>query len=138
MRSTILGLALSAFVGDPLMAQEVQAPIPAIESTIQSQIDAFLRDDFAAAFAFASPTIQNIFRTPENFGTMVRNGYPMVWRPGSVRYGDLREIDGALWQEVIVTDDAGRLHALAYRMEQIDGAWRIAGVQILPGPDLSA
>lgn len=138
MRSTILGLALSAFVGAPLVAQEVQAPIPAIESTIQSQIDAFLRDDFAAAFAFASPTIQNIFRTPENFGTMVRNGYPMVWRPGSVRYGDLREIDGALWQEVIVTDDAGRLHALAYRMEQIDGAWRIAGVQILPGPDLSA
>ena len=138
MRSTILGLALSAFVGAPLVAQEVQAPIPAIESTIQSQIDAFLRDDFAAAFAFASPTIQNIFHTPENFGTMVRNGYPMVWRPGSVRYGDLREIDGALWQEVIVTDDAGRLHALAYRMEQIDGAWRIAGVQILPGPDLSA
>lgn len=138
MRSTILGLALSAFVGAPLVAQEVQAPIPAIESTIQSQIDAFLRDDFASAFAFASPTIQNIFRTPDNFGTMVRNGYPMVWRPGSVRYGDLREIDGALWQEVIVTDDAGRLHALVYRMEQIDGAWRIAGVQILPGPDLSA
>lgn len=138
MRHIILSLVTALALCGPAMAQDVVDPIPEIEDTIQSQIDAFLVDDFASAFTFASPMIRNMFRTPENFGAMVRNGYPMVWRPKSVQYGPLRAVDGALWQEVIVTDAAGRLHALGYRMEQIDGQWRIAGVQMLQAPDLSA
>lgn len=138
MRKFVTGAALAMVLAGQVWAQEVQAPDPGIESTIQNQIDAFLQDDFATAFTFASPAIQNMFRTPDNFGAMVRNGYPMVWRPEDVRFGDLREIGGALWQKVMVTDAQGRAFVLDYRMEQVDGAWRIAGVQILPAPDLSA
>jgi hypothetical protein len=39
---------------------------------------------------------------------------------------------------VILTDTAGNLHYLDYRMEMIDGQWRIAGVQILQAPELAA
>lgn len=138
MSKLITGLALAVSMTGSLWAQDVLAPEPGIESTIQGQIDAFLQDDFGSAFTFAAPNIRNMFRTPENFGTMVQQGYPMVWRPESVTFGDLRSISGGLYQTVIVTDAAGNLHYLDYRMLMIDGQWRIAGVQILQAPEFSA
>jgi hypothetical protein len=138
MRKFITGLTLAVTMAGTLWAQDVLAPEPAIENTIQSQIDAFLQDDFETAFTFAGPNIRNMFRTPENFGAMVQQGYPMVWRPDSVTFGDLRAIAGGLYQMVILTDQAGNLHYLDYRMSLIDGQWRITGVQILQAPELAA
>ena len=138
MRKLFTGLLIGAAMAGSLWAQEVLTPDPAIESTIQSQMDAFLQDDFVTAFTFASPNIRNMFRTPENFGRMVQQGYPMVWRPEDVTFGELREIAGGLYQKVIVRDGAGNLHYLDYRMQMIDGEWRIAGVQILEAPDVAA
>jgi len=138
MRKLTLGLALAASMAGSLWAQDIVSPDPAIESTIQDQIDAFLQDDFETAFSFASPNIKNMFRTPENFGRMVQQGYPMVWRPEDVTFGDLRELGGGMYQTVILTDSAGKLHYLAYRMDMIEGDWRISGVQILEAPDVAA
>ncbi len=136
MRTTILGLVAGVMLWGAASADE--APNAAIQGTIQSQIDAFLMDDFVTAFTFAAPNIQSMFRTPENFGAMVRNGYPMVWRPGDVRFGELREIGGALWQKVIVSDAEGQFFVLDYMMVEQDGNWRIAAVQVLPAPEMSA
>ncbi|MEL6508496.1 MAG: DUF4864 domain-containing protein [Pseudomonadota bacterium] len=110
----------------------------AIQNTIQDQIEAFKADDFGAAFSYASPMIQGMFRTPENFGVMVQRGYPMVWRPNSVRYLELDEKGGRLFQKVMITDQNGGLHMLEYQMIQVNGAWQINGVQLLPQPDLGA
>lgn len=110
----------------------------AIEGTIRSQIDAFLVDDFATAFTFASPMIQGMFGTPDNFGAMVRNGYPMVWRPGDVTFLELREIGGRVWQKVLVSDASGKLWVLDYQMVEGADGWRINGVQILPAPEVGA
>lgn len=117
-------------------AQEARVPEPGIEATIRAQIGAFLADDFGTAFTFASPMIQGMFGTSERFGQMVRNGYPMVWRPGEVRFLELRETGGALWQKVLIRDQAGRLHVLDYQMIPGEGGWRINGVQILQAPDV--
>ncbi|MBV2358774.1 DUF4864 domain-containing protein [Thalassococcus sp. CAU 1522] len=143
MRQGFLGMTMALLLGGAVWmqaahAQQALPPEPGIEATIQSQIDAFLKDDFATAFTFASPSIQMLFGSPERFGAMVRQGYPMVWRPGDVRFGDLREIGGALWQKVIVVDADGETHVLDYRMVMQGGDWRISGVQILPQPDVSA
>ncbi|MFP7672606.1 DUF4864 domain-containing protein [Marivita sp. S0852] len=138
MGTQITGLILAMTLASTLWAQEVLSPDPEIEQTIQRQIDAFLQDDFETAFTFASPNIRNMFRTPENFGRMVQQGYPMVWRPEDVQFGALRNIAGALYQTVILKDAAGDLHYLDYRMDQIDGVWRISGVQILQAPKVSA
>lgn len=67
---------------------------------------------------------------------MVRNGYPMVWRPAEVRYLKLREVKGALWQRVLIRDRAGGVHLLDYQMVRVDGNWRINGVHILRAPDV--
>lgn len=109
---------------------------PDIEAVISQQIEAFRVDDFSGAFRHASPGIQGMFGTPDRFGAMVKNGYPMVWRPGSVRYGKLFDKDGALWQEVLIEDMQGRRFGLAYRMERVMGDWRIAGVEVIPAPDV--
>ncbi|WP_425071316.1 DUF4864 domain-containing protein [Sagittula sp. S175] len=118
-----------------LRAEEVPRE-PGIEAAISDQIAAFRVDDFSTAFMFASPGIQGMFGTPDRFGAMVKNGYPMVWRPGDVRFGRLHDEDGVLWQEVLIQDQQGRRFGLAYRMERVLGEWRIAGVQVIPAPDV--
>jgi Domain of unknown function (DUF4864) len=122
---TVLFLAL------PVAAQEEP-----IRNTIQSQIDAFIADDFAKAFSYASPNIKGIFGTPDNFGAMVRDGYPMVYRPREVEMMELREVAGNLWQRVRVVDQAGRAHFLDYMMIETPEGWQINAVQLLPAPDI--
>ncbi|HMO70500.1 MAG TPA: DUF4864 domain-containing protein [Paracoccaceae bacterium] len=109
-----------------------------IEGTIRGQITAFLADDVATAFTFASPNIRGLFRTPENFGAMVRDGYPMVWRPSDVRMLGLREVGGRLWQRVMVTDGQGRTHLLDYQMIPAGDGWQINGVQLLQSAGIGA
>ena len=136
MRRLLLSLALSVLSALSVSAQEARNP--AIETTIQQQFDAFRADDVGTAFSFASPTIKRLFGTPENFGMMVRNGYPMVWRPAEVQYLELRKVAGNLWQRVMVTDQAGRTHLLDYQMVQTGDGWQINAVQLLPGVGVGA
>jgi hypothetical protein len=82
--------------------------------------------------------IKGIFGTAENFGRMVQNGYPMVYRPDSVRMLELRDVNGKLWQKVMVTDASGATHLLDYEMIQTEGGWQINAVVLLPQPDLAA
>jgi len=135
----VLGRMMAALV---LALMLVSAPATAqdrgIEDTITRQLEAFKIDDFGAAFDYASPNIKNIFRTPENFGAMVKQGYPMVWRPGEVTYLEQREIAGAIWQKVQIVDGAGRVHILDYQMIQTAEGWQINGVQLLRQPDVAA
>jgi hypothetical protein len=116
----------------------LRADSAAITATINQQIEAFQADDFERAFEFASPTIQQIFRSAENFGQMVRQGYPMVWRPAKVRFLELRRISGSLWQRVQVVDQQGQVHVLDYQMINGPDGWRINAVQLLKAPGAAA
>lgn len=133
-----IAILLTAIWAGLASAEETLAPEPGIEATIDGQIDAFLEDDFARAFTFASPNIQGMFGSSERFGQMVRQGYPMVWRPGDVQFLELREVAGNLWQRVLIRDQAGGMHMLDYQMIETDDGWRINGVQLLQAPDVSA
>ena len=133
MRNALFTLLLVGSLAFPAVAQE--API---QKTIQSQIDAFMADDFARAFTYASPNIKGMFQTPENFGAMVKNGYPMVYRPAEVEMGELREIAGNLWQRVRITDQAGAGWFLDYMMIETPEGWQINAVQIMPAPEVGA
>jgi hypothetical protein len=136
MHRLILALGLSALTATATLAEGPRNP--AIEGAIQSQIDALLSDDFATAFTFASPSIKGMFGNPDRFGAMVRQGYPMVWRPGAVRFLDLREVGGRQVQRVMITDQAGAIHLLDYFMIESAEGWQINGVQILPGAQVGA
>jgi hypothetical protein len=114
------------------LASAVPAQEAPIQSTIQSQLNAFQADDFAKAFSFASPTIKGIFVTPENFAMMVRQGYPMVHHPAAVKMLQRRNVAGNLWQRVLITDAEGRGHVLDYQMLETPEGWQINAVQLLP------
>ena len=129
MRMLILAAAIAVIGAIGAQAQDSD-----IRNTISRQFEAFKVDDFATAFTFASPNLQQFFQSPENFGRMVTQGYPMVWRPADVTYLELREEDGTFWQRVQITDTDRRTHYLEYRMIETPEGWRISGVQILDAP----
>jgi Domain of unknown function (DUF4864) len=135
MRAHVFGLLLS-LLALPVFADEARNPD--IEATINNQLQAFTAEDFVTAFTFASPFIKDIFGTPENFGAMVNQGYPMVAHPGNVRMLELRQVAGGLWQRVMITDQAGATHMLDYEMIETPEGWQINGVQLLPPVGIGA
>jgi hypothetical protein len=62
----------------------------------------------------------------------------MVYRPEEVQMMELREVAGALWQRVRITDQAGAGWYLDYMMVETPEGWQINAVQILPAPDVGA
>lgn len=131
MKQIILAVALSLAAVLPGVSPAEDANETAIQGVISSQFSAFLEKDVDAAWSYASPLIQNMFRTPENFGRMVENGYPMVYTPSETRFLELRDVDGALWQKVRVRDMSGQYHLLDYKMVETDGGWLIDAVQFI-------
>jgi len=129
----ILYLMAMFFVAAPLHAQTM--PNADIRDVITQQLDALQQDDFVAAFEFASPLIQNMFQTPERFGQMVAQGYPMVHRPQSYQFDALRDVAGGQWQSVIMYDATGRGFMVEYQMIETAAGWRINGVQVTPLPE---
>ena len=111
----------------------------AIRGVIGRQIDAFKRDDAAAAFAIASAKIQEIFRTPERFLAMARAGYQPVYRPQHIKFRDPVVIAGRLIQPVLVIGPDGVPATALYIMERDPaGAWRIGGCVIADEPEAGA
>lgn len=107
----------------------------AIERTIRTQLEAFQRDDAAAAFALAAPAIRELFGTPENFLAMVRSGYAAVYRPREVEFRDLVTIEDIVVQQVLVVGPDGRPQIALYTMErQPGGAWAINGCTLVATP----
>ena len=106
-----------------------------IQGVIVSQLEALGADDLDGAFSHASPFIQSKFRNPEIFGQMVRQGYPVIWRPGRYRMEELLDTERGPVQRVWFEDAAGRQYEAFYEMVEIDGVWRINGVYLreLPG-----
>ena len=135
MTRLILVLCLALGLTAPARAQSDPS---SVETVIQGQIDAFLADDFETAFTFASPGIKRMFGTPENFGRMVRQGYPMVWRPAEVTFLGRETAGASILQRVQIVDGNGTVHVLEYRMSPGDGGWQIAGVRILEAAQLGA
>lgn len=128
----IFAVILALWVGAGAQAQQDRA----ITDVIGGQLSAFGARDVAAAWDYASPNIQRLFGTQDQFAAMVAQGYPMVWDHAEVRYLDLREIAGYWWQKVMIHDASGGVHLLDYQMVQVAGDWRINGVQVLRAPDL--
>lgn len=133
MRQTLLALMLPLFLGVAAHAQDNP-----IATTITDQIAAFQADDFDTAFSYASPNIKRLFGSPERFGQMVRDGYPMVHRPAEVTMLEQRPMDGRVMQRVMIRDQSGRLHMLAYQMIETQDGWQINGVQLLRAPEVGA
>ena len=137
MRTALLAMLVATVltVTGGAWAQEAnlpQADRSAIRSTIQTQLDAFRRDDAEGAYAEAAPNIRTIFPSADIFMEMVRRGYPPVYRPRSTDFTSLRVEDGQFVQHVDIIGPDGTLHEALYTMVRgADGSWRIAGCALL-------
>jgi hypothetical protein len=132
MRPVIACALVFLMLAGPASAQSSPGFSPAdrlaIREAIEGQIAAFRRDDGEAAFAFASPAIRKEFRTADNFMTMIRRDYALVYRPGLVAFGDLYDEGAGVIQLVGLVGADGRTVAAAYEMApQPDGSWKING-----------
>ena len=119
----LVGLASGA------QAQDVSdADRTAIRDIIQSQVDAFRRDDGDAAFGLASPSIRGMFGSSDIFMDMVRQGYQPVYRPKEFDFAEIVTKDGRSTQKVRVVGPDGRRYNAFYPMTRLpDGTWRIDG-----------
>ncbi len=133
--------ALAVFAAALMAVTSAEAAEPEaseITRTIARQIEAFRRNDAAAAFAIAAPAIQKRFVDPATFMAMVAQGYPQVFRPRSIRFAEQAVRGDDAVQKVIVVGPDGVVVAALYQLVRIDGTWRINGCQIarLPGQDI--
>ena len=133
-----LAVASALAPGAPAASADASEDAAAVQAVILDQLDAFRSGEIGRAFAHASPGIQSMFRTPERFRRMVETGYPMIWRPERFDVGGLEAAGDALIQTMVFVDRSGRVFEADYRMELVDGAWRIAGVTLRRLPGLSS
>ena len=124
-------LALAGVIlalGLPAQAQVSASDQTAIRDAIEGQVEAFRRDDGAAAFGYASPAIQGLFGHAESFMDMVRQGYRPVYRPRVFEFREIVVLHGTVTQKVHVIGPDGRPVTAFYPMaQQPDGSWRIEG-----------
>lgn len=123
-------LALAPLV--PAIAENLNdGDSAAIQSVIESQIQAFRADDGEAAYSYAAPSIKRMFPSPDIFMSMVRQGYQPVYRPRSYAFSPTREVNGVIFQEVAVIGPKGQPWTALYTLErQSDGMWKITGCQL--------
>ena len=134
MRLFYKGLFGAILAATPAVAQEEQG----IQDAIGGQLEAFVARDTSRAFSYASPFIKRLFDTPENFGMMVEQGYPMVWDNSNVRFLDRDVRGGLIYQKVLMRGPEGATHVVEYEMIETPQGWQINGVRLIPAPDVAA
>ena len=111
-----------------VFADEGGTVMEAVRYTISSQIDAFKQNDVKEAYTFAAPNIQAQFPSPDIFGLMVRNGYPIIWKPKSYKFTTFKDLGNRCIQRVLFQSYNGSLESYDYILEKNGSVWKIAGV----------
>ena len=141
MLRSILAVVLLAFMSLAVFAQSIsETEKSEFQRIITAQISAFRADDGPTAYSFAAPVVRNIFPTPEIFMSMVKQGYPQVYRPQAFNFTEaLIDPLGRPAQKMRVVGPDGKTYEALYSMEkQPDGTWRISGCTLLEIPGLDA
>ena len=118
-----------------VFSDEVIAVMEEVHHTISSQIDAFKKNDVEKAYTFAAPNIQAQFPNPETFGLMVRNGYPIIWKPKSFKFVKFKNLGDKCIQRVLFQSYNGSLETYDYILEKNNNLWKIAGVMTIKSAD---
>lgn len=125
----LIAALMLGFVGDALALTRDENT--AIRQTVRSQLDAFANDDAEKAFALASRSIRRRFGTAQQFIALVRNDYPVVYRPASVEFYEADQIGGKVYQPVQFSDRSGQYWLAMYEVQrQPDGRWLINGSRL--------
>lgn len=125
----LIAALMLGFAGDAFALTRDE--ITAIRQTVQSQLDAFANDDAERAFALASRSIRRRFGSAQQFIALVRNDYPVVYRPASVEFYEADQIAGKVYLPVQLSDRLGQYWLAMYEVQrQPDGSWLINGSKL--------
>ena len=134
MRVLLVLLVIFGFSAPP--RRSATADRAAVQSTIEQQLQAFLRDDAATAYSFAAPNIKPMFPTrghlhgdgPAGLSAGLPAAHPRVRRAEG-------DSPGYLKQTVDIVDAAGEFWTAVYTLRQdADGTWKITGCYLVKKP----
>jgi uncharacterized protein DUF4864 len=129
MRTIVLLTALLIGLALPARADN---DVATAQNVIRSQVEAFGRDDAAAAYSYAAPGIQGMFSQADIFLYMVQHSYAPVYRHKSFEFGEAVVSDGKVAQRVHIVDADGVPWEALYTLEQQpDGSVKISGCVLL-------
>ena len=135
----LLVLAPAAFLvaGSPARAADPDDAIRAATRVVMAQLEAFRRDDFTAAYGFASAMIRQIFDR-ERFEEMVRGGYPEIARSAAAVVSRAEFVPNDTVSLTLRIQGAnGQTVEATYEMVREAGDWRINGVVTRPAPGVA-
>lgn len=104
----------------------------AIKEAVQSQLDAFSKDDASRAFDLATTEKRMLLGSPDNFLRMVKDQYSPIYRPHEVILSQPEVVEGAVIQLAGITDSEDRVWVAIFLMQQEgDSSWKIDSCQLL-------
>lgn len=129
MRAFALFATLLFALASPAFAAD---DVATAQGIIRSQVEAFGRDDAAAAYSYAAPGIHEMFPQADIFLSMVQRSYAPVYRHKSFEFGEARASDGRIAQRVHIVDADGVPWEALYTLEQEpDGSFKISGCMLI-------
>jgi|SRR5262245_43439748 len=112
------------------------ADAKAAAEPVMQQLAAFRRDDYDAAYRFASAEIRQMFDRAA-FELMVRGGYPEIARSTFAQVAESRVTsEGHALVRVVIQGANGNGIEALYELVLEDGGWRINGVATRPDPGM--
>ena len=117
----------------PVHAQALSAKDEkAVQTVVQNQLAAFARDDAVRAFSYAAPELRKTIGSSAAFMAMVKNSYPVVYRPASVAFLKPDGSGDEVVQRVQMLDVNGTSYLAVYSLQrQKDKTWRINGCAVV-------
>jgi len=112
----------------PLSAADERA----VRDAVQGHLAAFAADDAVLAFSWAAPNVRQALGTAEGFMAMVREAYPVIYRPASVAFLRPQNRDGRVVQRVQMLDAAGEAWLASYFLQRGGKGWLITGCVVVP------
>ena len=104
----------------------------AVQTVVQSQLAAFAKDDADKAFSYAAPELRKTIGNSSAFMAMVKNSYPVVYRPASVAFLKSEISGDDVIQRVQMLDASGTSWLAVYSLQrQKDKSWRISGCAVV-------
>ena len=124
-------LALQTLI--PVHAEALSAKDEkAVQTVVQSQLAAFAKDDADKAFSYAAPVLRKTIGSSAAFIAMVKNSYPVVYRPASVAFLKAEGSGDGVVQRVQMLDASGTSYLAVYSLQrQKDKTWRISGCAVV-------
>lgn len=104
-----------------------------IRQVIQTQLDAFQRDDGEASYALAAPSVKERFPTPEAFNKMVRDNYSPIYNLREVKFLTPSIAQGRILQGIQFLSEENQLLLAVFTLErQTDKSWKIKACDLMP------